>query len=161
MEALHLILNMKGMKEMKFNKENIILDINANNQEDVLRMISEKAFELGFTSNATNLKKDFLEREKEFSTGFGNGVAIPHAKTSDVNEPSILFVRLNNTVDWNSMDDQPVNLIIAIVVPENAAKEHLDTLAKLSRKIIHSNFINQLQTKDADQIADLIKETIA
>lgn len=145
---------------MKFSADNVILDVNAPNQEEALKLISEKAEKLGITKNASNLTIDFLNREKEFSTGFGNGVAIPHAKSDDVLFPSVIFVRLDNEVDWNSMDGKAVRLIIAIMVPTAASKEHLDTLAKLSRKIIHEEFIKQLSTGNKEQITNLINETI-
>lgn len=146
---------------MKFSKDNVSLDIDLNNQEEVLETIANKAQELGYTNNSQSLKNDFLEREKEFSTGFGNGVAIPHAKTNDIIEPSVFFVRLNNGVEWKAMDNEPVNLVIAIIVPQDASKEHLDTLAKLSRKIIHQEFIDKLRSGDKEEVTDLINEAIS
>lgn len=145
---------------MRFDKENIILDVTDENQEQVLHRIATKASELGYTNSAEAVTQDFLEREKEFSTGFGNGVAIPHAKSDDVKEATVFFVRLTKGVDWNSMDDSLVKDVIAIMVPIKASKEHLDTLAKLSRKIIHSDFIDQLNSGSKDKIYDLISETI-
>lgn len=59
------------------------------------------------------------------------------------------------------MDDSLVKDVIAIMVPIKASKEHLDTLAKLSRKIIHSDFIDQLNSGNKDTILDLISETIS
>lgn len=146
---------------MKFNSNNILLDVNASNQKAVLELIASKAIKAGLARDVNALTNDFLEREKEFSTGFGNGVAIPHAKTDDVLEPSIFFVRLANEVDWNAMDGKPVKLIIGIIVPIVASKEHLDTLAKLSRKIIHTDFIDQLNTDNKEEITDLITKTIS
>lgn len=146
---------------MKFNSDNVILDMTAENQEEVLKKISFVAEDLGFTNNSTKLTQDFLEREREFSTGFGNGIAIPHAKSDDVKEATVIFARLINPVDWNSMDGAPVKDIISIMVPAHASKEHLDTLAKLSRQIIHSEFIEKLNTGNKEEIVNLIKTTIS
>ncbi|WP_422877836.1 fructose-specific PTS transporter subunit EIIC [Lactobacillus crispatus] len=91
----------------------MILDVTDENQEQVLRRIATKASELGYINSAEAVTQDFLEREKEFSTGFGNGVAIPHAKSDDVKEATVFFVRLTKGVDWNSMDDSLVKDVIA------------------------------------------------
>lgn len=146
---------------MKFNSDNLILDVIASNQEEVLKKISSLAENLGYADDSSKLTQDFLEREKEFSTGFGNGVAIPHAKSNDVKEATVIFARLTNPVDWNSMDGAPVKDVISIMVPVHASKEHLDTLAKLSRQIIHSEFINKLNTGNKEEIVSLIEKTIS
>ena len=126
-----------------------------------MNKISSQAEKLGYTDDSAKLTQDFLEREKEFSTGFGNGVAIPHAKSDNVKIATVIFARLSKPVNWNSMDDKPVKDVISIMVPMNATKEHLDTLAKLSRQIIHSEFITQLNTGSKSEIVDLIKQTIS
>lgn len=146
---------------MNFNSDNVLLEVSASTQKDVLEEIAERAADLGVTSDKEKLAEDFEKREKEFSTGFGNGVAIPHAKSDIVVQPAVFFLRLNNGVDWNSMDGSLVNLVIAIIVPTQASKEHLDTLAKLSRKIIHPDFIDSLNKGDKEEITQLIKETIS
>ncbi|MBP2058481.1 fructose-specific PTS system IIA-like component [Lactobacillus colini] len=145
---------------MEFNSDNIILDAEISNQKEVLEKIASTAVNLGLANNAKKLTNDFLKREEEFSTGFGNGVAIPHAKTEAVTKASIIFLRLKDGIDWNSMDGKPVKLIIAIIVPVEASKEHLNTLAKLSRKIIHQEFINRLTTEDKPKIIELIQDTL-
>lgn len=146
---------------MKFESNNILLNVTANDQKEVLSLIANNAEKFGYTNDANALKEDFINREKEFSTGFGNGVAIPHAKSNDVKEATVFFVRLNNGIDWNSMDDKPVKDIIAIMVPANASKEHLDILAKLSRQIIHSEFIDKLNQGNQEEIFNLISKTIS
>lgn len=146
---------------MKFESNNILLNVTANDQKEVLSLIANNAEKFGYTNDANALKEDFINREKEFSTGFGNGVAIPHAKSNDVKEATVFFVRLNSGIDWNSMDDKPVKDIIAIIVPANASKEHLDILAKLSRQIIHSEFIDKLNQGNQEEIFNLISKTIS
>ena len=73
-----------------------------------------------------------LERERLGSTGLAHGVALPHARMQGVNSPRGAFLRLQNGVDFDAMDGQPVDLVFALLVPEEATQAHLDLLASLA-----------------------------
>jgi len=76
-----------------------------------------------------------LERERLGTTGVGHGVAIPHGKFPNLDRPWGLFARLEHPVDFESMDDQPVDLVFLLLVPETAGADHLKALAKVSRTL--------------------------
>ncbi|MCC7667070.1 PTS fructose transporter subunit IIA [Liquorilactobacillus satsumensis] len=143
-----------------FKKENIILDATGGSKKEVLDELARKAFSLNYVSDAIKLLDDLLEREEESTTGFGNGVAIPHTKSRNVLEPTILFERTIQQIEWNSLDDKPVTTLICILVPANESNEHLRILAKLSRQLVHKEFVDKLKEYDADHIYMLINQII-
>lgn len=129
--------------EVLTDKQIIIGD--ASSREQVLEVFSNKAKELGFTES--DLVPIFLEREKEFSTAFGNGVAIPHAKSSKVLQTGVFVYKSVNTINW---DGEEVNLAIAIITPEDSSNVHLQILSQLSRKLMHSDFRESLLNAETE-----------
>lgn len=129
--------------EVLTDKQIIIGD--ASSREQVLEVFSNKAKELGFTES--DLVPIFLEREKEFSTAFGNGVAIPHAKSSKVLQTGVFVYKSVNAINW---DGEEVNLAIAIITPEDSSNVHLQILSQLSRKLMHSDFRESLLNAETE-----------
>ncbi|QIG78533.1 PTS IIA-like nitrogen regulatory protein PtsN [Stakelama tenebrarum] len=86
-----------------------------------------------------------LAREKLGSTGFGNGIAIPHCKIEGLRHSVGLFLRLDRPVDFNAVDDMPVDLIFALVSPANSGAAHLKALAKVSRAMRDQEFADKLR----------------
>lgn len=74
-----------------------------------------------------------MERERLGSTGVGHGVAIPHGRFAELNQICGIFVKLDKPVNYDSLDDQPVDLVFLLLVPEEAGADHLKALAKVSR----------------------------
>lgn len=79
------------------------------------------------------------EREKLGSTGFGRGVAIPHARCRDINRPVVAVLRLESPVDFDSADGMQVDLVFGMLSPQNAGATHLHALAALSRMVRDEN----------------------
>ncbi len=73
-----------------------------------------------------------LERERLGSTGLGHGIALPHARAAEAEQAVGAFVQLQNGVDFGAIDDQPVDLVFGLLVPQNATEEHLQLLARLA-----------------------------
>ncbi len=74
-----------------------------------------------------------MEREKLGSTGMGQGIAIPHGRVAGVQKMTGLFAQLDHPVDFDAMDDQPVDLVFMLLAPEDAGADHLKALARVSR----------------------------
>lgn len=103
-----------------------------------------------------------LLREEEGTTGFGQGIAIPHGKSADVLEPTLLVGRLASPVDWQAMDDAPVDTLFLILVPETSHQEHLQLLAKLARKLMHEEFVATLrQLHNATEMFTFLQNELA
>lgn len=86
------------------------------------------------------VRKAVLEREKIMSTGVGKGFAIPHAKTDSVNEIIAGFGKLKNPIDFNSLDKEPVNLIMLLVAKESQVGPHIKLLSRISRMVNNDEF---------------------
>jgi len=84
-------------------------------------------------------------REKLGSTGFGGGVAIPHAKLDGIAAPVGLFVRLGQPIAFDAVDDLPVDLVFALLSPTGAGSDHLKALARVSRQLRDRAFLAKLR----------------
>ena len=112
--------------------------------EDALKLIGEKCSIYAKVKPA-KLTKAFLKREKMDSTGFGEHLAIPHAKVKGLENPMIAIFRFTNGVEWNSVDGKLVKVAIALIMPDkDEDNTHLVVLAKLSRKLMHEAFMKAL-----------------
>ena len=83
--------------------------------------------------NASRVVEALLERESLGPTGVGGGVALPHARLEGLNEVRGLFLKLDKAIDFDAIDRQPVDLVFALLAPEDAGVEHLKALAAVSR----------------------------
>ena len=97
------------------------------------------------------------ERERLGSTGFGRGVAIPHARVPGVTRPIAALLRLDSPVEFRSADGMPVDLVIGLLSPENAGATHLHALAALSRLVRDEEMHEALiQAPDAEALYALV-----
>src|ERR1700726_1163198 len=116
------------------DRDNIVLDLRAPDKAQVLRELSRRA------GSALSIGQDVIlsalqAREALGSTGLGRGFALPHARLDQLNEFFALFARLARPVDFASIDDKPIDLVILLLIPAKAGKEHLATLAALARPL--------------------------
>jgi PTS system nitrogen regulatory IIA component len=98
-----------------------------------------------------------LRREAQGSTGIGHGVATPHARLRGLDRMRGVFVRLDAPVDFEAMDEKPVDLLFALLAPADAAAEHLQALAKVSRVLRPAELREQLrQAHGVDAVLALL-----
>ncbi len=95
-------------------------------------------------------------REKLGSTGIGHGVAIPHGRLADLTSPIIAIVRHMQGIDFDSIDGQPVHIVVLLLAPDNEDQAHLDLLAHLAR-ILKSEQVRQaiMQAESAEAVSAL------
>jgi PTS system nitrogen regulatory IIA component len=106
---------------------------------------------------ASDVFDALLEREAQGSTGVGRGVAIPHARLAGLDRMRAVFVRLDEPVGFDAVDDQPVDLLFALFAPEGASSDHLRALARASRLLRSEQMREQLrQARSADAIHALL-----
>ncbi len=97
------------------------------------------------------------ERERLGPTGFGGGTAIPHCKVSGLDHPVGVFLRLDRAVEYDAVDDEPVDLIFALISPTNDGASHLRALAEVSRMFRDEKSCAQLRgAADADALYALL-----
>jgi nitrogen PTS system EIIA component len=91
-----------------------------------------------------------LERERLGSTGLGKGIALPHARMSQVNRAMGAFIKLPEGIDFDALDGGPVDLAFAMLVPEEATDEHLQLLSKLAHMFSDNAFCEALRKAESD-----------
>ena len=124
-------------------------------------MIAEIAAR-NFHLDAGDVLDALSEREAAGSTGVGYGVAVPHARLEGLERMRGVFVRLENPVEFESVDDQPVDLLFALFAPKNAGAEHLRALARVSRIMRQSELREQLRkARTADAVHALLVQDAA
>jgi PTS system nitrogen regulatory IIA component len=135
----------------------IALRVSAANKRKALAVIAEIAAR-NFGLDAGHVLDALTDREQAGSTGVGHGVAAPHARLEGLTRLRGVFVRLDHAVEFDSVDDQPVDLIFALFAPkESAGVEHLRALARVSRILRQSTLRQQLrQARTADAIHALL-----
>ncbi len=112
--------------------ENVVLDLDASSKSSLLRTLSAiAAKQLGIGEAAIFSALD--NREKLGSTGIGEGIAIPHAAVPDLKKPFALFARLSKPIDFEAIDDSPVDIIAVLLVPAEKSSANLNLLAGLAR----------------------------
>ncbi|SEO58500.1 PTS system D-fructose-specific IIA component (F1P-forming), Frc family (TC 4.A.2.1.4)/PTS system D-fructose-specific IIB component (F1P-forming), Frc family (TC 4.A.2.1.4)/PTS system D-fructose-specific IIC component (F1P-forming), Frc family (TC 4.A.2.1.4) [Amphibacillus marinus] len=148
------------MKITELLSEQLIeLDIHADSKQDLLQQMAAILDNENILSNRQNFLSALLEREAHTSTGIGDGIAIPHAKTTAVKKPAIAFARSKAGIDYQSLDGKPAHLFFMIAASEGANQEHLDTLARLSGMLMDQTFrTHLLNAKDSKEIISIINE---
>jgi len=103
-----------------------------------------------------------LERERLGSTGVGGGIAIPHARLAGMSRPAALFARLAQPVEFDAIDQRPVDLVFMLLSPDGAGADHLKALARLSRTMRDRTLVEKLRATDAaDALFALLVEPAA
>lgn len=143
-----------------FEINHINMNLAGSTQKEIMESLADLAFNINIINDKSELVKDYLEREEESTTGFGNGVAIPHARSNNIKSATILFGRSNSDIEWDSLDGKPVNTFISLLVPDDQADEHLKLLAKLSRKLVHKDFVEILKNGSENEVFDAINNIV-
>jgi PTS system fructose-specific IIC component len=114
------------------SKNTILLNIEGNEKEATINQLVDVLFKAGKISDRAEFKAAILKREEQSTTGIGDGIAIPHAKTKVVNEAAIVFGKSAAGVNYESLDGKPAHLFFMIAAPDGANNTHLEALARLS-----------------------------
>ncbi len=133
---------------------------NINTKEQLFEKISKIWKEKGYIESENKFLESLKERESLNSTGFVEGFAIPHGKSTTVKKPGILFIKLDEGLEWETMDNQKIDCVFSLAIPgENSGDEHLENLAKISRKLISEEFRKEIKSsKDIDSLSEVLKE---
>lgn len=138
-------------------KETILLTMKANTKLDAVDELVSVLVGAGKITDRTTFKNAILKREEQSTTGVGDGIAIPHAKTSVVKEAAIVFGRSLSGIDYESLDGQPAHLFFMIAAPEGANNTHLEALARLSTILMKADAREKLQSaKNEDEVLEII-----
>jgi len=127
------------------NNDLITLDLKSTNKKDVIRELASYLDKADKITSLDAYVEAIEEREAQGSTGVGYGVAIPHAKSESVKSPALVFGKTDTPMNYESSDNDDADLFFMIAAPKGGENLHLQTLAKLSRKLIHEEFRDALR----------------
>ena len=137
----------------------VIAALKANSKKQALQLLAQKAADVTGLKEGTILE-GLLDRERLGSTGVGNGIAIPHAKLIGIDRLYGIFARIDHPVDFDSIDDHPVDLVCLLIAPEGAGADHLKALARVSRLLRDKGTCEKLRgATDADALYALLLDS--
>ncbi|MFC5971573.1 PTS sugar transporter subunit IIA [Halomarina salina] len=129
----------------------ITLDEPPEEKAAAIEFLLDVAVDAGRVEDRETALDDLLAREEETTTGVGKGIAIPHAKTSAVSQPSVVFAHSSAGLDFDSMDGKPAHLLFLLLMPADGDDEHLSVLSSLSRSLMHDEVREDLSTADSPE----------
>ena len=140
-------------------KDRINLDVQANDKPSLIRELAKLHEKTGVLNDYEGYVEALEVREAQSSTGIGEGIAIPHAKTKYVKEPALAMGRKTSGIDYQSLDDEPATLFFMIAAPDGANNTHIETLARLSQLLLDDDFKAALEkAPTADAVLDIINK---
>jgi len=140
--------------------KSVVAGLRVTSKKQVLQELAKHAAELTGTSER-RIFETLLERERLGTTGVGNGIAIPHGKLSDLKRLCGYFARLEKPIDFEAIDEQPVDLVF-LLAPETAGADHLKALARVSRLLRDASTCEKLRgAKGADGLYMLLTQSEA
>jgi len=141
--------------------DSVMIDMPAASKAKLLRALSEQAA-LALDLPADDIYQAIHNREKLGSTGVGDGVAIPHAPVAGVEAPFGMMVRLQKPVDFESIDDTPVDIVCLLLMPGPSSGTCLNVLAAIARKLRSPKVVKAIRQADAPgQVhATICEETV-
>lgn len=141
------------------NEKTVLPNLEADDKAEILdQMISSLE---GFVTNGEldEIREAVFERERIMSTGVGKGLAIPHGKASGIKQTYAAFAILKNPVDYEAIDDEPVNMVFLLVGPQASNNLHIKMLSRISRLMNNSEFRDRLrECSTSEEIIEQFKK---
>ncbi|MDD6705560.1 PTS sugar transporter subunit IIA [Olsenella sp. AGMB03486] len=142
--------------------DQILLGREAESRHELLRMLCAQAEALGIVKDDEAAYQAFLAREELGATGLTEGFAVPHAKSATIVRPAVMVWKNKTAVPWPSFDEKPVDIAVALFVPEANREEHIRLLSKTAVLLMDSAFRTMLrESEDAHTIASAISDALA
>lgn len=158
------------------SKELIFMNKNFETQDEVFKYMAQMAVKSGILECPSCSEKEeenckcceekfyegLLAREEEGTTGVGEGFAIPHAKIEEVKKAAVLVTFLNKGIEWKSLDDEPVEIVIGLAIPKKeAGTTHIEMLTKIASNLMEDDFRENLKkVKTVDEAYNILKSVL-
>jgi PTS system nitrogen regulatory IIA component len=149
------------MKLTDLISENCTLcSVPANSKKRILEILCEKAAESFDNINTYTLLESLMTREKMGSTGIGNGIAIPHGRLSQSNEVLVVIATTETPIQFDAIDNRPVDIFIALFFPEDNCQQHLTTLQSIAKTFSDKQICKQVRKCQSNaQLFSLLNNT--
>ena len=143
------------------SEESVIACIGLKTKQEVLQRLAEHAA-MATGGDPAAIFEAVWDRESLGSTGLGNGIAIPHGKLPGAPSVVAVFARLDHAVDFEAVDDQPVDLLMLLLAPMGAGADHLKALARVARVLRSESVVDDLRrTDDPAQLYAILTRPLA
>ena len=137
---------------------NIYLDTALESKTDVLKYIANVCVQNGIVKNFSTLYEGLIQREQTMSTGVGGGIGFPHATSPEAGDAAVILIRLAKPIDFDSLDHLPVDIILALIIPESNPAIHVRLLARVSRLCREPEFLAAIrQANGSERLFEQIK----
>ncbi|MGL4713120.1 MAG: PTS IIA-like nitrogen regulatory protein PtsN [Shewanella sp.] len=126
-------------------------------KKKVLELISDLVAAQYPTLSSQEIFESLVAREKMGSTGIGNGIAIPHGRLTDIDQPIAILIKCDEPIAFDAIDKQPVDILFALLVPADQCQQHLSTLSCMAEKLSDKQILKQLRkTHDETELYQVI-----
>ncbi len=159
-EALLTAFSREQEAKPLFAEECILLNCDAKSKEEVIQTLVGNLGVRQRTTQTSLLEADIWAREEVFTTALGNGFAIPHTKSENIQHSSISVTRLSNSVRWGEDEDSDVDFVIMLTLNKDQGDQHMRIFSGLARKLIHESFRETLKSMktESEMVAFLMTE---
>lgn len=141
--------------------DHVVAKLRATSKKQALQDLARRAANITGQSERA-IFSVLMKRERLGTTGVGNGIAIPHGKLPTLDRLYGLFARLEHPIDFDSIDDRPVDLVFLLLAPESSGADHLKALARVSRLLRDKTACEKLRgTDDSEALYALLVDTTA
>ena len=151
-------------QDILFHADCMLCDIHVSSKKQLFQEMASRLIELDDFSDRNIACRDIVaaasERERLGSTGVGSGVALPHARIGDIDNVYAVFARLETPIDYDAIDERPVDLVTLLIAPTDAGGAHLRALAKVSRMLRREDMRQRLRSApNAESLYTILTES--
>jgi fructose PTS system EIIA component len=138
----------------------VVLKLDSPDRHTATRVLAQALADQGRVTDLEGFLADVRKREEQMPTGLPGGIAIPHARSAHVTEPSLVFGHAPGGIDWGA-EDGPATLIFLIAAPEGGGDDHLKILASLARRLMRTEFRDSLlNAPDPATVVDVVTREV-
>ncbi|MDX1459819.1 MAG: PTS IIA-like nitrogen regulatory protein PtsN [Xanthomonadales bacterium] len=140
----------------------VLPDVRARSKKRLLELISEELVKHDGSLDTRDVFESLCARERLGSTGLGNGIAIPHGRIAKQRNVQAIFLRLSKPLAFDAVDGKPVDLLFAVIVPQDCSSEHLKLLSSIAELFSDSELVSRIrEAKDAPELLELLSSAEA
>lgn len=139
--------------------KNIKSDVDVDSRDAALKYLADLAVTNKLANDSQAVYDRYQAREKEGSTGMTDGIAIPHAQSSAINQSAMVILKLKKPVEWYSLDGKEIDTVISFLIPQVDSNNHLKYLSDTAKLLTHEDFIEKLKNaQSAQEIKHLFEQ---